>query len=77
MNELYYGHPIQVRYWDVDLQKYVGGIGYHDIIICGINGEALLIDDILDSAMKMNHIDPDTAIVEMEWLNINQEIIGQ
>ena len=28
MDELYYAHPIQVRYWDTGEQKYIGGIGY-------------------------------------------------
>lgn len=77
MDELYYAHPIQVRYWDTDLQKYVGGIGYHDVIICGCCGKACSIAEIIDEAVKYCKMDPDKAIIEMDWIDINQKIIGQ
>lgn len=77
MNELYYFHPVQVRYWDTGLQKYVGGIGYHDVIICGCCGKVCSIAKIIDEAAKYCKMDPDKAIIEMDWIDINQEIIGQ
>lgn len=77
MDELYYAHPIQVRYWDTGLQKYVGGIGYHDVIICGCCGKACSIAEIIAEAAKHCKMDPDKVIVEMDWIDINQEIIGQ
>lgn len=77
MDELYYAHPIQVRYWDTGLQKYVGGIGYHDVIICGCCGEACSIAEIIDEAARHCKMNPDKAIIEMDWIDINQEIIGQ
>ena len=77
MDDLYYAHPIQVRYWDTGLQKYVGGIGYHDVIICGCCGKACSIAEIIDEAAKYCKMDPDKAIIEMEWLDIGQQIIGQ
>ena len=77
MDELYYAHPIQVRYWDTSLQKYVSGIGYHDVIICGCCGKACFIAEIVDEAAKYCKMDPDKAIIEMDWVNINQAILGQ
>lgn len=77
MDELYYAHPIQVRYWDTGLQRYVGGIGYHDVIICGCCGKACSIAEIIDEAAKYCKMDPDKAIIEMDWIDISQEIIGQ
>ena len=76
MDELYYAHPVQVRFWDTNQLKYVGGIAYHDYIICACCGEALRIDEILDLAMKMSKLDPDKAIVELAWIDISQEILG-
>jgi hypothetical protein len=75
--ELYYAHPVQVRYWDTGRQKYIGGIGYHDVIICGCCGKACSIDAIIDEAAKYSKIDADRAIIEMEWLAIDQPIIGR
>lgn len=77
MDKLYYAHPIQVRYWDTGLLKYVGGIGYHDVIICGCCGKACSIAEIIDEAAKHCKMDPDKTIIEMDWIDINQEIIGQ
>lgn len=75
--ELYYAHPIQVRYWDTGLQKYVSGIGYHDVIICGCCGKACSITEIIDEAAKYCKMDPDKIIIEMEWVDINQTILGR
>jgi hypothetical protein len=75
--ELYYAHPVQVRYWDAGRQRYIGGIGYHDVIICGCCGKACSIDAIIDEAAKYSKIDADRAIIEMEWLAIDQPIIGR
>jgi hypothetical protein len=75
--ELYYAHPVQVRYWDTGRQRYIGGIGYHDVIICGCCGKACSIDAIIDEAAKYSKIDADRAIIEMEWLAIDQPIIGR
>ena len=77
MDELYYFHPVWVKYWDAGLQRYIGGIGYHDIIICGCCGKACSIAEIIDEAAKYSKMDPDKAIVEMEWIDINQGILGQ
>lgn len=75
--ELYYAHPVQVRYWDTGRQRYIGGIGYHDVIICGCCGKACSIDAIIDEAMKYSKIDADRAIIEMSWIDIHQSILDK
>ena len=77
MNELYYFHPVQVRYWDTGLQKYVGGIGYHGVIICGCCGKVCSIAKIISEAEKYSNMDADKAIIEMDWIDLSQKIIGQ
>lgn len=77
MNELYYDHPVQIKYWDTVLQKYIGGIGYHDVVICGCCGKACSIAEIIDEAVKYYKMDPDKAIIEMDWIDINQTILGR
>ena len=75
MEELYYAHPIQVRYWDTGLQKYVGGIGYHDWLVDGHNGEAKHISIVLKEA-KQDGKTADEAIIELNWLSLNKAILG-
>ena len=76
-DELYYAHPIQVRYWDTGLRKYIGGIGYHDIIICGCCGKACSIAEIVKEAAEYDQMDADEAIVELAWLDVSGEIVGK
>ena len=75
--ELYYAHPVQVRYWDTGRQRYIGGIGYHDVIICGCCGKACSIDAIIDEAAKYSKIDADRAIIELSWVDIHQSILDK
>lgn len=72
--ELYYDHPVQVRFWDV--QDYIGGIAYHDYIICGCCGQAIFIKEILEEA-KNHSLTADEAIIELSWINISDEISGE
>lgn len=76
MEELYYNHPVQVRYWDTGLEQYVGGIGYHEYIICGCCGKLCSISKIIEEAAKYSKLDADKAIIEMEWIDVSNEIIG-
>lgn len=76
MEELYYNHPVQVRYWDTGLEQYVGGIGYHEYIICGCCGKLCSISEIIEEAAKYSKLDADKAIIEMEWIDVSNEIIG-
>ena len=38
MDKKYYNKPTQVKFYDVDNDLWVGGIAYHDEIICGCCG---------------------------------------
>ena len=76
MNELYYSHPVQVRYWDSECHSYYGGIAYHDFIIDGIIGEVLPITKVLSEAANSDK-DADEAIIELDWLNLNLAILDE
>ena len=73
MEELYYSHPVQIKYWDTQLQQYKGGIAYHDFIIDGYSGEAKLITNVLKETPDKT---ADEAIIELSWLSLNSEILG-
>ena len=75
--DLYYEHPVQVKYWDAGKEEYIGGIGYHDFIICGCCGKACSIAEIVKEGEEIAHIDEDEAIIELDWLDISCEIIGE
>ena len=73
---LYYEHPVQVRFWDVGEKTYVGGIAYQDFIICAHCGIACSIANVIAEASKCNNLTKDQAIIELSWIDINQEILG-
>ena len=75
---LYYGTPCQVKFVDCgdpDNITLCGGIAYHDFVICGCCGAILSIQEIIDDAVA-NGYHWDDAIIEMDWIDISQEIIG-
>ena len=75
---LYYGTPCQVKFVDCgdpDNITLCGGIAYHDFVICGCCGAILSIQEIIDDAVA-NGYHWDDAIIEMKWIDISQEIIG-
>lgn len=73
---LYYTDPTQVRFYDANDGIWRGGIAYNDFIICGCCGAKLWIEDIISDAKKFGmHFDD--AIIEMEWIDISKEIIGE
>ena len=75
MEELYYSHPVQVRYWDAECHKYFGGIAYHEFLIDGCLGTVNLIAVILEAAAEDGK-DADHAIIELDWLTLNKAILG-
>lgn len=75
MEELYYSHPVQVRYWDAECHKYFGGIAYHEFLIDAHSGEAHHIAIILKEAANDGK-DADQAIIELDWLSLNKAILG-
>ena len=75
---LYYGTPCQVKFVDCgdpDNITLSGGIAYHDFVICGCCGAILSIQEIIDDAVA-NGYHWDDAIIELEWLDISDEILG-
>lgn len=75
---LYYGTPCQVKFVDCgdpDNITLCGGIAYHDFVICGCCGAILSIQEIIDDAVA-NGYHWDDAIIELEWLDISDEILG-
>ena len=75
---LYYGTPCQVKFVDCgdpDNITLCGGIAYHDFVICGCCGTILSIQEIIDDAVA-NGYHWDDAIIELEWLDISDEILG-
>ena len=76
---LYYGTPCQVKFVDCgdpDNITLCGGIAYHDFVICGCCGAILSIQEIIDDAVA-NGYHWDDAIIELEWSDISDEILGQ
>lgn len=74
VNDLYYNHPVQVKYWDVGKKKYIGGIGYWDFVICGCCGKVCSIRDIIEEANVLSNIKEDDAIIELDWNDIDKAI---
>lgn len=75
MEELYYAHPVQVRYWDAECHNYFGGIVYHEWLIDGHSGVAKHISIVLKEAVNDGK-DEDHAIVELDWLSLNRAILN-
>lgn len=74
--DMYYEHPVQLRYWDTEQRSYVGGIGYQDYIISGIDGMVISIRNIVQKARVEDNRDADCAIVELSWIDIELAIRG-
>lgn len=77
----YFEKPTQVRFWDIQPQDYVGGIGYRDEIFCGECGHVMKIADIYEEVAEeaaAGELAPpeDEVIQELAWIPIDQEILG-
>ena len=66
MDKKYYNKPTQVKFYDVDNDLWVGGIAYHDEIICGCCG----------GIQKISELKEDEIIEYTYWVNISDEIKG-
>ena len=75
MEELYYAHPVQVRYWNTYQERYVGAIAYQDYLICGITGRKIALTEIIEQA-SFKDISQDSAIIELDWVPIDEAILG-
>ena len=74
---LYYDKPTQVEFFDVDgeIPCWIGGIAFHDVIICGCCGATIEISELYDRAEETRlGKDP---IKALKWIDINYEIKGE
>ena len=65
--------PKQVMFKDLDIREdYLGGIAYHDEVICGCCGQIFKIADLYETA----HGEYEPIKVFRSWVNVSDEIIG-
>ena len=67
----YFEVPTQVAYWDED--HYVGGIAYHDMIICGCCGGLMEIKEVIEFAP----VGVTPVIEYVIWNNVSSEIMDE
>lgn len=74
---LYYDMPTQVKFFDFDSESpyWIGGIAFHDVIICGYCGRTVEISDLYDMAEEAG-LDEDPIEV-LDWTDIQNEIKGE
>ena len=73
--ELYYSTPIQVKYYDRELQKYCIGIALKDFLIT-TEGKTVLIDSIIQFA-SLDGISFDDAIIELDWEDLTDLFLSK
>lgn len=76
---LYYGTPCQVKFVDCGDPNNIticGGIAYQDFVICGCCGAILPIQEIIDDAVAYGY-HWDDAIIELDWIDIDEAIRGE
>lgn len=66
--------PTQVMFWDVDGDYYVGGIAYHDEIICGCCGGIVSIEEVYEFAPT--GVKEPIYVFDKCWVDLSQEIMG-
>ena len=74
---LYYDMPTQVKFYDIDgeIPYWIGGIAFHDVIICGCCGAIFEISELYDRAEEIRlGKDP---IKVLNWVDIQSEIKGE
>ena len=65
---MFFERPTQVKFWDADNERWVGGIGYRGEVICGCCGGIFEVSDLLENNPN--------GIVRLPWIDINEEIRG-
>lgn len=74
--ELYYSHPVQVKYYNIQLKKYVGGIVYKDFLISGKTGVVYKTEDYIKQVKRESNLTKDNIIIEVSWTDLSAEILG-
>lgn len=67
----FYDTPTQVNFWDLNGDRYVGGIAYRDEIICGCCGAIFEIAEIYEEARADGKKDFE-AIIPVEWIDFSE-----
>ena len=66
----YYDVPTQIEFVDYENEEKLGGIAYHDIVICGCCGGVIPIEEMNDGNYGFEFQR------ELEWTNVSDEILG-
>ena len=74
---LYYDMPTQVKFFDFDGEEpyWIGGIAFHDVVICGCCGAAVKIANIYDYAEEIGFSEDHIKV--LDWVDIQNEIKGE
>ena len=74
---LYYDKPTQVKFLDFDGEEpyWIGGIAFHDVVICGCCGGVFKIYELYERAEE--HKYEDSPIEALIWIDINEAIKGE
>ena len=72
MERRYFDEPTQVKYWNGEEEGYCGGIAYKDEVICACCGAIVDIAEICELAEE----DGIAPIIELSWIDLNEEVIG-
>ena len=74
---LYYDKPTQVKFLDFSCEEpyWIGGIAFHDVVICGCCGGTVKISDLYESAEKYKY--RKSPIEALIWIDINEAIKGE
>lgn len=62
---MFFNVPEQVKFFDPTLNKWLGGIGYRDEVICGCCGTTFRVEGILKN-----------GLMKLPWVDISDEIRG-
>lgn len=74
---LYYDKPTQVKFLDFDGGEpyWIGGIAFHDVVICGCCGDTVEISELYEKAEECGYgYSPIEALI---WIDISEEIKGE
>ena len=74
---LYYDMPTQVKFFDLygEDPYWIGGIAFHDVVICGCCGATIKISDLYDEAEETGL--NEEPIKVLDWVDIQNEIKGE
>lgn len=68
---MYYNHPVQLRFWNAMDKEYQWGIGIHDTIISA-NGDLFDTKEIEDLNKLITKKDIDDLYIEYDWRDLTK-----